>query len=52
MNVKMHKGCPEFEYACKLASKILGREILPTRRQYKKWRRRQGAAWQHGQLPL
>jgi hypothetical protein len=48
MNVKMFKGCPVFVAACEAATVILGKEVLPTHRQYKKWLKKQGSAWNHG----
>lgn len=49
MNVKMYRGLDkEFTDACTRASAALGKEILPTRRQHKKWLRKCGSAWTHG----
>lgn len=48
MNVRMFKGCPEFVSACEIATANLGKDVLPTYRQYKKWLRKIGSAWNHG----
>lgn len=48
MNVRMFKGCLDFVTACERATEILGKPVLPTLRQFKKWKRMQGLAWTHG----
>jgi len=41
MAVKMQTGNEPFQAACKKA------DVLPTRRQFKKWQKRKGTAWKN-----
>lgn len=51
MAVKMMTGDSNFTEACKKASEQVGKPVLPTRRQYKKWQRKMGSAYQYGRQP-
>lgn len=48
MSIKMAKGDPKFVEACQKASEATNKPVQPTRRQYKKWQRKEGSAYKFG----